>query len=334
MARDFTALIEDARQHARTDPLELTVRELLAAWNAKRRGVWIVNQINRDLVDAGLTTSPSFTEGWIDNTIRIVPYEPASPETNGSDEAPPEGELRAMLRVGDLPSANTGVVSVPPDASLELTQSLMLRDDFSQLAVLSGERNLRGAVSWESIALAGLRKPDATLKDATVPTDPVELDQDLLAMIPRIVDEGFLFVRSRDQRLSGIVTMADLSIEFSNLATPFFLLGEIERRLRRTIDECFSADDLRAVLAPDDPDREVQAAQDLTFGEYGRLLEDPSKWPQLSWSVDRKTFVDRLNEVRHIRNDVMHFSPDPLDDDQVSVLRNFIRWLRVLDPRP
>jgi restriction system protein len=239
-----------------------------------------------------------------------------------------------MLRVGDLSAAHTGVSFVAPDASFELAQSLMLRDDYSQLAVLSGERNLRGAISWESIALARLRDSEAGLKDAIVSADPVDLNQDLLALIPRIVEDGFLFVLAADRTLSGIVTMADLSVEFSNLATPFFLLGEIERRLRRRVDECFDRRVLESVLAPDDTDREVHAAQDLTFGEYGRLLEQPENWTKLAWSVDRKTFVATLNDVREIRNEVMHFSPDPMDDEQVVTLRNFIRWLRILDPRP
>ncbi|MFN8124665.1 MAG: hypothetical protein U0237_19835 [Thermoleophilia bacterium] len=55
---------------------------------------------------------------------------------------------------------------------------------------------------------------------------------DLIALIPRIISESFVFVLGADETIAGIVTMADLSEQFATLANPFFLLGEIERRLR------------------------------------------------------------------------------------------------------
>jgi hypothetical protein len=127
--------------------------------------------------------------------------------------------------------------------------------------------------------------------------------------------------------------MADLSLEFASLARPFFSIGEIERRLRRIIGEKYDQGDMESVRAPDDVDREVRSADDLTFGEYLRLLEEPDRWAKLRWSIDRATFIAALNDVREVRNEVMHFSPDPLSSDQVLVLTNFIKLLKTLDPR-
>lgn len=62
-----------------------------------------------------------------------------------------------------------------------------------------------------------------------------------------------------------------------------------------------------------------------------RLLEQETNWQRLGWALDRRTFVDALTEVKSIRNDVMHFSPDPLDDSQVASLRLFLKWVRGLD---
>ena len=336
---DPKSLIAKASNQANSNPLELTIRSLLAYWGAKRRGYWIVGEIDRDLIEAGLTTFPPFTEGWIDNLVRIVPYKPSEPAstlapTNRTPAAAVAADSLATMHVGSLPSANKGITSVPPDASLALAQSLMLRFDYSQLAVVSGDRNVRGAVSWESIAQARLRDSNCPLRDAITPAELVDLDHDLLALIPAIVDKGFVFVLTTDRRIGGIITMADLSLEFANLAKPFFSIGEIERRLRRTIDDCFERPELEAVRAPGDEGREIRSAQDLAFGEYGRLLEEPKRWAKLDWPIDRVTFTAALNEVRSVRNEVMHFSPDPLDDDQVVTLTNFIKWLRTLDPRP
>ena len=36
--------------------------------------------------------------------------------------------------------------------------------------------------------------------------------------------------------------------------------------------------------------------------------------------IDRPTFVKRLDTVRRIRNDVMHFHPDGISDEDLEVL--------------
>ncbi|MHB1486645.1 MAG: CBS domain-containing protein [Acidimicrobiales bacterium] len=336
MPDDSKAFLDHAAQAAVTDPIELTVRGLIAHWDAKRRGVWVIERIEGDLAQKGLTTDPSFADAWIDGPVRVVAISRGAvvgdDSTNERAEVASPSALDISLRVGSLPSANTAVVSVPPDASLTLAQSLMLRYDYSQLAVASGERDLRGAISWESIAQAQLQNPGCSLTRALIWAEPVELDHDLLALIPRIVSSGFVFVRASDRRISGIVTMADLSLEFSSLATPFFLLGEIERRLRRKVDQCFEPVEFEDLRDGTDSTREVVSASELTFGEYGRLIQNPEKWERLGWPVDRKTFSSALDEVREIRNEVMHFSPDQLEGWQVDALKNFIRWLRILEP--
>ena len=49
---------------------------------------------------------------------------------------------------------------------MELAVSLMLRDDYSQLAVMSGRHTIEGAVTWQSIAEAKLRSSQAKLADS------------------------------------------------------------------------------------------------------------------------------------------------------------------------
>jgi restriction system protein len=331
--------LEKASAQADGSPVELTIRELLAIWGAKRRGVWIVDRIKRDLRNFGLATLPPFEEEWIDNRIQIVPrsraavanalHDPdARPPT--IDDPPPLPEVG--LRVGVLKSASSKVEFVAPDSDVSLATSIMLRYDYSQLAVMSGERTIRGAVSWESIAKAGVRRAGQSLSDAVIAATIVNLDDDLLAQIPRIYDVGFVFVRDREQKICGIVTTADLSLEFGKLATPFFLIGEIERRLRRLVSDHFSADEL-AALGDLDGRTEITTPHDTTLGDLQRLFGDRNNWPRLGWAIDRGQFIAALNEVREIRNEVVHFSPDPLTDDQQAALHNFLNWLRILDPR-
>ncbi len=46
------------------------------------------------------------------------------------------------------------------------------------------------------------------------------------------------------------------------------------------------------------------------------MLENPANWDRLNRPVDRAEFIHALNDVKGIRNEVMHFSPDPLSDVQ------------------
>ncbi|HEY2129613.1 MAG TPA: hypothetical protein VGH77_20755 [Streptosporangiaceae bacterium] len=331
-------LLKLAATRASGNPVTLSIRRLLDYWGAKRRGYWITDEITRDLTAARLATRPPFTEGWIDSLISLIPIASGMPKPDGSAlpsiEAAATAGVQVSLRVNSLASANAGVESVRLDDTLERAQALMMRKDHSQLAVQSGPRDLRGAISWESIAQAKIRKPDAGLRDAIVTPEVVGLNDDLLSRIPMIVDASFVFVQALDRQICGIITTADLSLEFAMLAKPFFLLAEVERRLRRLIDEHFTGEEIAAIVDPADAERKAVSASDLTIGECARLLEEPSRWDRLGWGLDRVIFVAQLHDIRLIRNEIMHFSPDPLDEEQIRKIELFLRSLRRLDPQP
>ena len=196
---------------------------------------------------------------------------------------------------------------------------------------MSGTRRLIGAVSWQSMAIAALRKHDFTLADATVPATQVEPDHELISLIPTVAQEGFVFVVAADRTLAGIVTTADLSEQFATLAKPFLLIGEIERCLRRILSARFDSKELEDAVDPEDSSRTVESANDLTMGEIGRFIANDANWLRLHWPVERAEFVKAFEEVRDIRNDVMHFSPDPLSVDEDAAVGNFLNWLRVME---
>jgi hypothetical protein len=43
--------------------------------------------------------------------------------------------------------------------------------------------------------------------------------------------------------------------------------------------------------------------------------------------LDRKAFIENLNSVPRIRNDVMHFDPDGIPPEDLQVLRLFAAFL-------
>jgi CBS domain-containing protein len=329
--------LDEAAKRAASEPAKIRIRDLLKQVEAERRGTRVVEEIQQALDRHGLITDPPFASGWIDNVVEVRPVEPVTQAARGTLPGPAElSEENSLaqepgLTVSSLRSAGAGAASVERNDSLERARAVMLRHDYSQLAVISGPRRLMGAVSWESIALAAIRSSTPTLRESIVPARPVSPDDDLIALIPTIIQHGFVFVLRPDQTLGGVVTTADLSEQFGTLATPFLLLGEIEQRLRRVLTRSLSADELEVLRDPSDAERQVGSAHDLSLGEIVRCVENPSYWERLSWPVDRSEFVQAIHEVREIRNEVMHFSPDPLTDEQDRSLRNFVRWIRVMD---
>lgn len=325
-------LLEDAASRGPGDPRRLTIRNFLEHWGEARRTGAVITRIKADLAEKGLATRPPFAEGRVDDYIELVPVgaEPGSgahvaADTEDVSELPP-----VTLRIGNLPPP--AVVSVPRTVTLTYTKTLLLKRQFSQLAVIDLDGTFRGAVSWESIGKAHIASNNPSLEDAIAPAIVVDHDALLLEQIEMIYSKGFVFVLNADRsRVEGIVTAADLTRQFGNLARPFVLIEEAENRLRRRADEVFTTDELRnASLNP----QRVHQAADLTFGNYARLVGPEAQWAKLEWDIDRKLFLELLEEVRKVRNELMHFTPDPLSPGQYAGVDGLLELLRTVDPRP
>jgi hypothetical protein len=204
------AFLDEAVRRERPNLVSLPIREFLARWGNKRRTGYIVSVIKRDLERAGLVTEPSFAQGWIDATITLVPKRLLQPSdsSSGDDVVLPSREEGATepgevtLLVGSLRSAGQGVCSVSLNSTLLEAQSLMMSNDYSQLAVMSDARNLRGAVTWESIAQSRMRTTDPQIRDCVIPAEMVRFEDDLIHHIPRIVQAGYVFVQAQDRTIS------------------------------------------------------------------------------------------------------------------------------------
>jgi hypothetical protein len=109
------------------------------------------------------------------------------------------------------------------------------------------------------------------------------------------------------------------------------LLSEIENLVRNMIGDRFSPAELASARDPSAIDRAIHTAADLTFGEYIRLLQNPDRWTKLGKPVDRAIFCENLDRVREIRNDVTHFDPDGITDEDLERLRDFTGFLKQLE---
>lgn len=307
----------------------VSVRELLALWGATDRGDQ-VSQIEADLANHGLVTSPSFRAVTLDTVVSLItpPEEEAAPTavvgTADLDDLPvteddeDDGGLNVRLTVGNL-SPLVGVTSVGPHSTIREAITIMVLNDFSQLAVLVNPRKLRGVVTWRSIAQAMHQKADPTFADAIDPlVEAVPYDRDLFEVLPSLRKRDFVFVKDESEIIAGIVTTADVAQRYGEMATPFFQLGELDQTLRWVLSRAIDVETIQQLC-----NRTITSFDQLSMGDYQRVMENRDVWERLGWPLDRATFISRLREIRLIRNKVMHFHPDPVPEDAVDKLRRF-----------
>ncbi len=237
------------------------------------------------------------------------------------------------IRIGTLPSAVRLPVTVNRDTSVREAVTQMLLRDYSQLPVVQGERTILGVVSWKSIGRAQLLggPVDWVRECMDEQVEKAADDADLFQVLEKIIVNDFVLVVDKESRVSGIVTVSDVSQQFREMSEPYLLLGSIENQIRHLIAGKFSLETLKAIRKPGD-DREIGGLFDFTFAEYVALLGNETNWKRLGLSIDRKIFVSALERVREIRNAVMHFDPD-LEDESVYELRDVARLLQTIVPR-
>ncbi|MGA5843356.1 N-6 DNA methylase [Streptomyces pseudogriseolus] len=243
------------------------------------------------------------------------------PSREEDEDAPVVG-----LTVGDLPSALGGVVSVPPSATFDEAITRMVINDYSQLPVLSG-RNLRGAVTWQSIARTRHANNNPPFHRAIVQAREVSYNQDLIDILPILAEFEFVLVRNQRNEIAGIVTASDVAAAYGAMATPFFLIGELDKRLRQVLASSIKFAEVQVLCDPEG-NRSIKGFNDLSIGDYQRVLENKEAWERVGWSLDRKIFIERLDEIRQIRNDLMHFNPQPLPHNSTHKIRHMINVLR------
>ena len=319
----------------------VSVRSFLGWFGAQRRSHWNVWTIRRALEKAKILTSPDFESAYIDSEIQFelldnvevvkVSETPAEPQPEVAAQPLPAVAADPTYRISKLGAANKKPLSVRPDASLKEAVTLMMANDFSQLPVMTNERDTKGIVSWLSIGTRTvLGNSRNYVREVMDVHHEIRADASMFQAIPTIVQHGYVLVRGSDNKITGIVTASDLSLQFQQVAEPFLLLSEIENHVRSLLNAKFDKADLAAVRDPSDNTREIDDVSDLTFGEYLRLLESEERWKKLELNLDRKTFCNHLDQVRIIRNDVMHFDPDGVPQSDLEKLRDCAKFLQTL----
>jgi len=352
VSKEFMAV---GREVAKTGkPHSMTVRELLRHFGQERRGREVIKFTNYKLRYLGLDTEPRFDEVHIDSSIRIIPRPkrpPGRPRKGGSGPEHPapvigvpqhlpaavpaavvvteedeeaEESRRPYLTIGLLASANRKPHSVRPNDDLKMAVTLMLMNKISHVPVMQSERTAEGVITWRSIgqAKAGNRE---TIKagDCMEPVRVLLQNAPLFDAVRDIIQHGVILVQAKDKTICGLVTAKDITEQFVALSEPFLFLEQIENHLRGLLEKAkLTTQELRDLVDPVDASRRTTATKvdDLTFGEYLRGLGQADYWGRLKLGIDRNLFVQRLDAIRRIRNNVMHFHPDGISPAEREVL--------------
>lgn len=303
-------------------PRETSVREFLGFWGYKRRGSWITRTIERELARRNLVSAPDIAKADYYGTITILDRRDISPEA----------DLEAGWPISSVLDIERGLTHVGPDDSLAVAETLMVMHDFSQIPVLSKScRELYGAVTWRSLARESRQRSDVHSREAMdIDISTARSSDSLIDHIGTIIRNEYLLIRDPTNVYVGILTATDLAESFKSTSLPFIKIGEIESRIRILLDR-LPLDILRAVKLSADVTREVNSAIDLTLGESIILLQNQENWSLMNIPYDRSTILRNLDDVRDIRNDVMHFRPS-LDEQTIDAIDWCLNWLRTMQP--
>lgn len=339
-------LAEIATDVQNAKEVAVSPREIIGWFGAKRRGVNVVAMIREAFKQKNLITNPDFEYEYIDGLVIFQlasnAESPSAPEPDSETDdsssflEEPSTLLNEGLittdptyRLGKLPAANHKPVMVHPDDSINKAVTLMMEHDFSQLPVQRNVSSVEGMFTWESLAnRLHFGHSPTKVGECMERAHVISSELSIFDAVAEVTQNNVVLVRANNKLITGIVTTFDLSRQFRQLGEPFLLLGEIENQVRRILDGCFTLEELTKIRDETDTDREVTSLSDLTFGEYLRLIENGENWGKLAMPLDRPEFVKKLDDVRVIRNNVMHFDPDGIDDSDIDTLRKFARFMQ------
>ena len=339
-----------ANQVAEGKRPSVSVRTLLSWFGSRRRGRWVIEWVRDALTELHVQTEPDFNWTYLDGQIEFFPKPTEKKLEEDSGRAPEiiaerrEGALFAdavltqvippvdpTFRIGRLELANRPPTSVHPDTEIVSAVTIMLMNNFSQLPVIEHERQIRGLFSWRSLGsrLSQGQSPKI-VREAMDDCPELDANSSLFDAVEELKTYDCVLIRGAEGRITGIMTAFDISVTFGQLGEPFLVLGEIENHIRSLISGRFTKEELASARDAQEVSRPIEGVSDLTFGEYVRLLENPANWERLNLQIDRAIFVKKLEEIRVIRNDVMHFDPEGIEEGDLKKLRDFVLFLQRL----
>lgn len=300
-------------------PVKMSPKDLLNHFGTSRRKTHVKWWIDKGLKDLNIQTYPDYKTEYLYGEIQLK---------KAVDKQENEDFIQ---RLKLLDASNRQPVFVTKNDTLKRAITLMMTHDFSQLPVMNSanSRSVDGMISWHSIGWSNVTKDnvaqvsDCMKKDVTI----LSYDMPILEAVEIIKEKEVVLVQKEDKSIAGLVTITDIAEEFFGLVEPFLYIGQIETSLRVLLDDKFTKEELEEIKYGDDA-REIFSVSDLTFNEYIQLLRKGDNWDKIKLPLDKDEFCKKLEEVRDIRNEVMHFSSDQLDTNQEKTLKQIAQFFK------
>ena len=245
--------------------------------------------------------------------------------------------------VEDMFTPPQQVCFVTKNASLKKAWTIMRCYGFSQLLVVNQKPStdelkysqVIGCFSWESFAVVAMRDGGGYFVENSI--EPfverkesgkfvcVRYDEPVIDVAKKLQDHEYVIAKDDKDVVRAFVTPYDISRLYLDLVKPYSDLQKVEIYLRKItsripqekIVECLQNHYKENFKSEFDPGR-------LEYSDYIILLK--KNWIQ-GLPFDKDFFLESLDQIRQLRNDVMHFNK-ALSADEVSFISNFGRLLQ------
>ena len=319
--------------HKTRTPVQSTPGKLLKKYGVSRRGTHVIRTVNLWLNKYDLMATPAFANAYVYGAIEISPIPKLGAKQSGEniyrDGAIPTLSILRSANLNNIEGEPiVKLISVNRDTTLTEAITLMIKYDFSQLPILSGRSEVEGLISWKSIGRAlALGKECNKVRDCKEDVLVFSLDEPLFKIVKTILEKDAVLIRDKNKTICGIVTATDIGEHFISLSEPFLLLEQIENLIRRILADKYTKEDISHLL---ELEKELTDLSELTFGQYIRIIENPTNFQKLKIKIDRGIFIEILKKTCDLRNEVMHFNPDPIEKEEIEHLRQAVSFLTVI----
>ena len=267
------------------------------------------------LKDNELMTEPYYYDEWCYANIVIKHMDSKKKISFNQSE-------NKQLKI--LSSANKYVVTITNDSDLVKAKTLMKLKNHSQLPVLSNANskkvnNILGYISWETIENSNSKSDkvsDYICKNKCI----LHRNTPLIDAIEKIIEQGFAIIEDDNHDISGIVTRKDISQHLFLDTKPFLLIEHIENTLKILLNNQCTYEEMYRIL-------DYKKDEKFTFKDYVSLVDNKDIFAKLDLTIDKYVFVEQLKKIGEIRNDIMHFNPDSISDEDLAILTNTVSFL-------
>lgn len=326
--KEFVDLVERIKKTGQGE--KMTKRKFIYLFDCcERRTSGNVWRINEYLEREKLVVEPNYQNGWIDEYIEIKPKEKAKIKNGNGENSQILDAFDPINRLSLLKAALRVPVSVSRDSNLEKAYLVMWKNDYSQLPIMNNDREVIGLITWQSIAKGLIAKKTSNNVKDFITDDFVILDEStpLFDAIKEVIRIGVVFVRDKEKKIKGPITPSDLNEQFIEQIEPYILLEQIENYIRLILHNKIILEELKKLISVNDENREITSLSDMTFGEYIRVIQNLEMWNLLTLPFDKADFEKDLECIRKIRNGVMHFHPDGISENELTLLRKMSKFL-------